>query len=176
MKVVSMVVCLLALVPLSANSVPVKWDVDVQLDDGSGTGTVTGTFVYDVNTNSFADVNVSAVGDMFPASSATLTSFLYQYSNAHALDFVPTAADFTGLQDVYIVLAQDMTDAGGVIDVNIIQTYECLDAPCDIFSSVLYGGIPIVGTITSVPLPAAVWLFGSGLLGLVGIARRKNST
>lgn len=25
-----------------------------------------------------------------------------------------------------------------------------------------------------VPVPAAVWLFGSGLLGLVGIARRKN--
>jgi len=26
---------------------------------------------------------------------------------------------------------------------------------------------------TAVPVPAAVWLFGSGLLGLVGIARRK---
>ena len=26
-----------------------------------------------------------------------------------------------------------------------------------------------------VPLPAAIWLFGSGLLGLVGMARRKNS-
>jgi hypothetical protein len=26
-----------------------------------------------------------------------------------------------------------------------------------------------------VPLPATVWLFGSGLLGLVGIARRKNT-
>jgi hypothetical protein len=26
-----------------------------------------------------------------------------------------------------------------------------------------------------VPVPAAVWLFGSGLIGLVGIARRKNS-
>ena len=25
-----------------------------------------------------------------------------------------------------------------------------------------------------VPVPAAVWLFGSGLIGLVGIARRKN--
>jgi hypothetical protein len=25
-----------------------------------------------------------------------------------------------------------------------------------------------------VPLPAAVWLFGSGLLGLLGIARRKK--
>ena len=29
------------------------------------------------------------------------------------------------------------------------------------------------GNITPVPVPAAVWLFGSGLLGLVGIARRK---
>ena len=27
----------------------------------------------------------------------------------------------------------------------------------------------------AVPVPAAVWLFGSGLLGLVGIARRKES-
>jgi len=27
--------------------------------------------------------------------------------------------------------------------------------------------------LTSVPLPGAVWLFGSGLLGLIGVARRK---
>ena len=27
----------------------------------------------------------------------------------------------------------------------------------------------------AVPVPAAVWLFGSGLLGLVGIARRKKT-
>ena len=29
-------------------------------------------------------------------------------------------------------------------------------------------------TITAVPIPSAVWLFGSGLLGLVGVARRKK--
>ena len=29
--------------------------------------------------------------------------------------------------------------------------------------------------LTAVPVPAAVWLFGSGLLGLVGIARRKKA-
>ena len=28
-------------------------------------------------------------------------------------------------------------------------------------------------SITAVPVPAAVWLFGSGLIGLAGIARRK---
>jgi hypothetical protein len=31
------------------------------------------------------------------------------------------------------------------------------------------------GGSTLVPVPAAVWLFGSGLLGLVGVARRKRS-
>ncbi len=30
------------------------------------------------------------------------------------------------------------------------------------------------GSITPVPIPAAVWLFGSGLIGLVGVARRKK--
>lgn len=29
--------------------------------------------------------------------------------------------------------------------------------------------------VNAVPVPAAAWLFGSGLLGLVGIARRKNA-
>lgn len=30
-------------------------------------------------------------------------------------------------------------------------------------------------SVSSVPVPAAVWLFGSGLLGLVGVARRKKA-
>jgi len=29
-------------------------------------------------------------------------------------------------------------------------------------------------TINAVPVPAAVWLFGSGLIGLIGVARRKK--
>ena len=34
-------------------------------------------------------------------------------------------------------------------------------------------GINVIGT-SAVPVPAAAWLFGSGLIGLVGIARRKQ--
>ena len=30
--------------------------------------------------------------------------------------------------------------------------------------------------LSSVPIPATVWLFGSGLLGLIGIARRKKTS
>ena len=35
------------------------------------------------------------------------------------------------------------------------------------------GNSMTVTSISAVPVPAAVWLFGSGLLGLLGISRRK---
>ncbi len=31
-------------------------------------------------------------------------------------------------------------------------------------------------TVSAVPVPAAAWLFGSGLLGLVGVARRRRQS
>ena len=34
----------------------------------------------------------------------------------------------------------------------------------------IFGGVQV----STVPIPAAAWLFGSGLIGLVGLARRKN--
>jgi len=33
----------------------------------------------------------------------------------------------------------------------------------------------VFAVVTPVPIPSAIWLFGSGLLGLVGIARRKKA-
>ena len=36
-------------------------------------------------------------------------------------------------------------------------------------------GFDVEVEVTPVPIPAAVWLLGSGLLGLVGIARRKKA-
>jgi len=32
-----------------------------------------------------------------------------------------------------------------------------------------------VSSVSTVPVPAAIWLFGSGLIGLVGFSRRKSS-
>jgi len=39
----------------------------------------------------------------------------------------------------------------------------------------VYYGLQLEGTISSVPVPAAVWLFGSGLIGLLGFAKRRKS-
>ena len=45
----------------------------------------------------------------------------------------------------------------------------------DLAGLVLYGEAAIDTVETVIPIPAAVWLFGSGLLGLVGIARRRKA-
>lgn len=42
-----------------------------------------------------------------------------------------------------------------------------------------FGNVPyylhLTGNVQAVPVPATVWLFGSGLLGLLGLARRRKS-
>ncbi|HEY9202587.1 MAG TPA: VPLPA-CTERM sorting domain-containing protein [Gammaproteobacteria bacterium] len=39
----------------------------------------------------------------------------------------------------------------------------------------VYWSIHLEGTVAEVPVPAALWLFGSGLVGLVALARRKRA-
>lgn len=43
------------------------------------------------------------------------------------------------------------------------------------FDSTITSIVPLF-TVSEVPVPAAAWLFGSGLLGLIGVARRKKAS
>ena len=78
-------------------------------------------------------------------------------------------------QDIDVINVWDVTTVGDT------TTY----ASSDINGNGL-AGIPMIdgafpgfsanfNFATTVPVPAAVWLFGSGLLGLVGVARRKKA-
>ena len=63
---------------------------------------------------------------------------------------------------------------------NIIGSYDGVDF---FMSRLFFSGIPddysydisIVGTVSAVPVPAAIWLFGSGLIGLIGFVKRKRT-
>jgi len=80
-----------------------------------------------------------------------------------------------------LLLVSEMTNAGGTIDVNTtngIGSFETRYAqiPCTGFRA--YGNQVVIGGHISgavVPLPSGVYLFGSGLLGLIGIAKRKQA-
>lgn len=52
------------------------------------------------------------------------------------------------------------------------EVEECFD---DEISAYFYGGRLVNEPPVVIPLPASVWLLGSGMLGLLGIARRKRS-
>ncbi|MDH5648016.1 MAG: VPLPA-CTERM sorting domain-containing protein [Gammaproteobacteria bacterium] len=73
-------------------------------------------------------------------------------------------------------------DAGLLVDFDTLMVYGQNGAPADFDSYFLgfsdfgsmYGEWNPNVQITAVPVPAAIWLLGSGLLGLAGVARRRK--
>ncbi len=63
-----------------------------------------------------------------------------------------------------------LTDTTGFDLSGAFTIYAQNDFGASVFSTSLKG----VSAPSAVPLPAAIWLFGSGLIGLLGISRRKQ--
>ncbi len=66
------------------------------------------------------------------------------------------------------------SDDGSIGDCWVEYTSENINDGCGLLAEA--GGWTFqVGDVGAVPVPAAIWLFGSGLIGLLGFARRKSS-
>ncbi len=63
----------------------------------------------------------------------------------------------------------DASATGGIT----LQFNSTCGADANCFADFTIDNVSISADVSAVPVPAAVWLFGSGLLGLVGVARRK---
>ena len=83
--------------------------------------------------------------------------------------------DWGATKDIDVVNVWDVTGndyfstdgiAGNPVNPDGIRGYGMIDGP--------FPGFNANFDFTAVPVPAAVWLFGSGLVGLVGVARRRR--
>lgn len=123
----------------------------------TGTGTLT---ILDGNTPLTANLDwlnintVGVAGIINISGNVNLTSITYLGGNA---DLLALANAGSGIQTATFQFTspQSLTD--------LFETSSTISSTS--FS----------GSISAIPVPAAIWLFGSGLLGLAGIARRKLS-
>lgn len=125
-------------------------------------GTGTGTMTYDDVSNllnwtiTFSGLTGTATAAHFHGPAAAGT-------NAGVQIGIPGASGTSGtLTGSATLTATQETDMlAGLWYINIHSTYKT--------------GGEIRGQVQVVPLPAAVWLFGSGLFGLMALARRRKS-
>ena len=85
---------------------------------------------------------------------------------------------FGALEYSKVTMTYRQQKADGSFNTPIIGGWDLKKNAADAFfgsPAVLQGLILAGPTPAAVPVPAAIWLFGSGLLGLVGIARRKKA-
>ena len=169
----------------SAQAAPVIWTLnDVLFSDGA---TASGTFTYDVDTNVVSSESIvtnPSVGgpqifcELLCDLGATYPGVLFGFPTG-----TPTITFFTGeltgfptgIIDVTLVFSYlgALSNAGGVVPLAPgidlepgIGSFETI--VFDIFNSRAI----VSGNVSAVPIPAAVWLFGSGL-GLLGWFRKK---
>jgi len=177
MKIVTKVlsVCLLSMMSVYANAATINGSFGVigalNATGGADLGTVT--------TISLADVFGSGISAGDTGDVNVLSENLVAGSAADLIGFAP-ASSFLNIEGWSLELT-----SLNVIDQNAnllslsgtgVLTgggYTPTDATWTFSTTSMDSYNMSVEAVAVVPVPAAVWLFGSGLLGLVGVARRK---
>ena len=137
--------------------------------------------------NSYQGSNVTASTAFFSEAADEYGLFLHPFTAGPAaaptIDLESMTAD---LRSFNVAVGIDYNQ-GGIATVSHLSgndyqlNWSSLFTPVNIGESAAYDGMTGVWTMnvrapsTVVPLPAAVWLMGSGLIGFAGFARRRKS-
>lgn len=178
----TLAVVLLSLGTISAHATPITWTLaGVTFDDG---GTAAGSFVFDADTSSYTDVDITTTaGFASPGTqfdTADLSSGILGNSSEDRLLLHDIFTNFI----LAFEFASPLTNAGGAIEIatlglsyegaELFNTFnECFGPFC--------GGLAPTRAVTdgriasaTVPAPLTLGLFGLGLLGL-GFSRRQKA-
>ena len=118
----------------------------------------------------------------FRYQDATQNGWNYSLSNIFDTDWNTFSVTFNTSWDDVTAMANGWLPDNLSIDPGAVASESWATTMSDVYTTeirlsgegLLIGGIDNF-ELTAVPVPAAVWLFGSGLLGLVAVARRKRS-
>ncbi len=161
------------------------WSFDV-----TSSVTVTQLGVFDFQDNGLAESHDVGIWD---SAGSLLASTLIGSGTGALLDGgfrYNDITDFTlNVGTNYVIAATNwdvdhmIVNASSVLTINPIvfgggrysDTSGILEMPTIINPVNSYFGPNFMIDITPVPLPASVWLFGSGLIGIIGLARRKKN-
>lgn len=159
----------LAIAPLSFGA-SVTWYLnDVAFSDGA---TASGNFIWDADTQTLSDWDISTTAGVLPGFTYTPTDSsggnYYQGVSGYQSQFLFMADSSTRLLGMTPVAA--LTDAGGTVDIDLRSGAggrECYN--CAPYRNIVSGAFQ---TASAVPEPGSLTLLGLGLLA-IGVVRAK---
>ncbi|MGI9318020.1 MAG: VPLPA-CTERM sorting domain-containing protein [bacterium] len=167
---------LLFIFSASVWSAPVTWTLsDVGFADGA---TYTGSFDYDADTNTYSNIEIyePSFGSEY-WSAISVEHFGTTFNSGPGSLYLSGSDYFVDSFGVlFLNFTEPLTNAGGTVFLDPgLSAYLLQHIESDPWWVELVNA-PLSGSVTAnvVPIPAAVWLFGSALTGL-GWMRRKQA-
>ena len=159
----------------------------------SGIYAATGSINDDGTMGTFESVDDSFFGSAWAATQETAVitnSNGVTWAGSNALGSWDYAFDIANMTDNQVAVGSLWSWSSSHNDVSVLAVFDCTsDTTCigQLFGAdgnsfggmqtgPTSGALPTfngTGNLSAVPVPASAWLMGSGLLGLIGLARRK---
>ena len=168
---------LLVIIPAQAGTVGMSdlWNFDGQMivtDPAIGTVSYTnisGSFDFDMGTVNFGDPSLLFFGLLWTAEGTI--------ENLQDGTYIGHLVTNWGANTYNWDILWDITLQGNTASVVTLDGDGDGISGITITDGVFIGtSFAIDGTLTAVPVPAAVWLFSSGLIGLIGVVRRRQKS
>jgi len=171
---------MLGAIAITASASPITWTLSGVTSLGT---TITGSFVYDADTNTYSSIDIVTLGgSVIPSETWTVEADTGDGPTFLGLVDTPnpnqTGADLLGL----FFTGNPLTDAGGTVRISETQQGVCNNATCSGFT--IYGNDPgygwntnvtgdAIGTTATVEPPSLI-LSGAGTFFLLILRRRMQ--